>query len=202
MADGLNDVGLNIETMEDAIRRLYAVGKIVDIHTMNELLGVWEHERFHAEKFAYNRKEVFKTLDAAEHALLAVEQEETKRNPLMPSRRMKNLRRMIADARIAGCRNCDVCLDAAEMRKAYFSYQDKVMKLNDPDAKPLMYDSWMLAMADGSPSHKNSENALETKSQGMLPCRTSREKIEIHIPAKRKEKIKAVQPDLLDLEVK
>lgn len=31
--------------------------------------------------------------------------------------------------------------------KAYFDYQDKVIKFNIPDAKPLMYDSWMLAMA-------------------------------------------------------
>lgn len=41
----------------------------------------------------------------------------------------------------------DALNDVAEMRKAYFGYQDKVIKFNIPDAKPLMYDSWMLSMA-------------------------------------------------------
>ena len=146
MADALNDVGLHIETMEEAIRRLESLGKI-DIQTRNELLSVWERERYYAEKAAYNRKEVFDALDSAEHALLAVENEETKRNPLFPSRRMKKEQLRIANARIAGYRNCDRFNDVEEMRKAYFAYQDKVIKFNIPDAKPLMYDSWMLAMA-------------------------------------------------------
>ena len=144
MADALNDVGLHIETIEEAIRRLESLG-MIDIQTRNELLSVWE--RYYAEKAAYNRKEVFDALDSAEHALLAVENEETKRNPLFPSRRMKKEQLRIANARIAGYRNCDRFNDVEEMRKAYFAYQDKVIKLNITDAKPLMYDSWMLAMA-------------------------------------------------------
>ena len=146
MSYALNDSGLHIETMGDAIRRLESIGKI-DIHTRNELLSVWERERYYAEKEAYNRKEVFDALDSAEHALLAVVIEDTKRNPLFPSKRMKNEQLQIEKARIAGYRNCDRFNDVSEMRKAYFAYQDKVIKLNIPDAKPLMFDSWMLAMA-------------------------------------------------------
>lgn len=149
MSNEMTNCGLHTETVEDAVRRLYALGKISDIHTMNELIAVWERERYYAEKDACNRREIFKALDAAESALVAIEKKDNENSPLIPSSRVKRERLMLDNARIAAYRNCDRFDDAVEMRKAYFAYQDKVIKANIPDAKPLMYDSWMLASAMG-----------------------------------------------------
>lgn len=145
--NGLTNCGLHAETLEEAINRLQALGKI-DIHTRNELLAVWKQERYYAEKDACNRREIFKALDAAEAALNAIETKENEKCPLLPSNRIKKERLMLTNARIAGYRNCDRFDDAVEMRKAYFAYQNNIIKANIPDAEPVMYDVWMLGIAD------------------------------------------------------
>ena len=51
----LTNCGLHTETLEEAINRMQALGKI-DIQTNNELIAVWERERYYAEKDACNRR--------------------------------------------------------------------------------------------------------------------------------------------------